>query len=76
MPTTRLEASSIKNKVKRLEIARKLKREKGQRKLQPRLVMAKAEIADPATKVCPLSSRGRFNFRKGWREDTRQAKGI
>ena len=56
MPSTRFEASSIKNKVKRQEIVRKLKREKGQRKLQSRLAIAKVEVADPAAKkVCPLT---------------------
>ena len=75
MPSTRFEPSSIKNKAKRQEIVRKLKREKGQRKLQSRLAIAKAEIADPAAKkVRRLSSHhpgyfpneGYFEFRKGW----------
>jgi len=58
MPSTRFEASSIKNKAKRQEITRKLKREKGKRKLQSRLAIAKAEIADPAAKkVRPPSPR-------------------
>ena len=58
MPSTRFEPSSIRNKTKRQEIVRKLKREKGQRKLQSRLAIAKAEIADPAAKkVRLLSSR-------------------
>ena len=56
MPSTRFEPSSIKNKTKRQEIVRKLKREKGQRKLQSRLAMAKAEIADPAAKRVRLPS--------------------
>ena len=50
MPSARFEPSSIKNKVKRQEIARKLKREKGQRKLQSRLAIAKAEVTDPGSK--------------------------
>ena len=54
---------------------RKLKREKGQRKLQSRLAIAKAEIADPAAKKVrrPSSSPSGyllsglyFEFRKGW----------
>jgi len=56
MPSTRFEASSIKNKVKRQEIARKLKREKGKKKLQSRLAIAKAEIADPTAKKVRLPS--------------------
>ena len=55
MPSTRFEPSSIKNKTKRQEIVRKLKRERGQRKLQSRLAIAKAEIADPAAKKVRLS---------------------
>lgn len=58
MPPTRFETASIKNKVKRQEIVRKLNREKGQRKLQSRLAIAKAEVADPASKkVCLPPSR-------------------
>ena len=56
MPSTRFEPSSIKNKTKRQEIARKLKREKGQRKLQSRMAIAKAELTDPAAKKVRLSS--------------------
>lgn len=53
MPSTQFEPSSIRNKVKRQEIVRKLKRERGQRKLQSRLAIAKVEVADPvAKKVC------------------------
>ncbi|KAF9786471.1 Brix-domain-containing protein [Thelephora terrestris] len=50
MPSARFEPSSIKNKVKRQETVRKLKREKGQKKLQSRLAIAKAEVADPGAK--------------------------
>jgi len=58
MPSARFELSSIKNKVKRQEVARKLKREKGQRKLHSRLSIAKAEQSDPAAKkVRPPASR-------------------
>lgn len=53
MPTVRFEPSSIKNKVKREEIARKAKRAKRQAKLQKRLERAKIEEKDPlAKKVC------------------------
>ena len=55
MPTSRFEPSSIKNKVKREEIARKQKKEKRQGKLQRRLAQAKAEADDPLLKkVCSL----------------------
>jgi hypothetical protein len=50
MPTNRFEPSTIKNKVKREEIARKQKREKRQSKLQRRLALAKAESDNPAAK--------------------------
>lgn len=50
MPTNRFEPSSIKNKVKREEIARKQKREKGQSKLKRRLALAKEESDNPAAK--------------------------
>jgi len=61
MPSTRFEPSSIRNKAKRQEVVRKLKREKGRRKLQSRLAIAKAETADPAAKkVRRPSSRLRF----------------
>lgn len=50
MSTKRFEPSTIKNKVKRQEVARKHKREKGQKKLQARLAQAKAEANDPAAK--------------------------
>ena len=53
MPTSRFEPSTIKNKVKREEIARKQKKAKRQQKLQRRLAQAKAEANDPlAKKVC------------------------
>jgi ribosome production factor 1 len=50
MSTKRFEPSSIRNKIKRQEVVRKHKREKGQKKLQTRLAQAKAELKDPATK--------------------------
>ncbi|KAI0819674.1 Brix-domain-containing protein [Trametes gibbosa] len=50
MPTSRFEPSTIKNKVKREEIARKQKKAKGQEKLQKRLAQAKAEANDPLLK--------------------------
>ena len=53
MPPTRFEPSSIKNKVKREEIANKQKKAKRQEKLKRRLAQAKAEANDPlAKKVC------------------------
>lgn len=55
MPPSRFEPSSIKNKIKREEIARKQKKEKRQGKLQKRLAQAKAEADDPLVKkVCYL----------------------
>lgn len=54
MPSSRFEPSSIKNKIKREEIARKLRKSKGQSKLQRRLALAKEEATNPAAKkVCP-----------------------
>ena len=50
MPTSRFEASSIKNKIKRDGVARKLKRDKRQAKLQKRLAQAKVEADDPVAK--------------------------
>jgi ribosome production factor 1 len=50
MPISRFEPSTIKNKYKREEIARKNKRAKGQAKLQRRLEIAKQEAKDPAAK--------------------------
>ena len=50
MPTSRFEPSSIKNKVKREEIARKQKKAKRHDKLQRRLAQAKVEANDPLAK--------------------------
>ena len=50
MPTARFEPSSIKNKLKREEVARKFKKAKSQTKLQKRLSRAKLEANDPAAK--------------------------
>ncbi|KAL1941101.1 hypothetical protein VTO73DRAFT_7313 [Trametes versicolor] len=50
MPTARFEPSTIKNKIKREEIANKQKKAKGQEKLQRRLAQAKAEANDPLAK--------------------------
>lgn len=50
MSTSRFEPSSIKNKIKREEIARKSKKAKNQLKLQKRLALAKEEANDPAAK--------------------------
>lgn len=50
MPPSRFEPNSIKNKIKREEIARKSKKAKGQQKLQKRLAQAKLEANDPAAK--------------------------
>ncbi|RPD64360.1 Brix-domain-containing protein [Lentinus tigrinus ALCF2SS1-6] len=50
MPPSRFEPSSIKNKVKREEIARKQKKAKRQDKLQRRLAQAKVEANDPLAK--------------------------
>ncbi|KAI0629238.1 Brix-domain-containing protein [Trametes polyzona] len=50
MPTARFEPSTIKNKVKREEVARKQKKAKRQEKLQRRLAQAKAEADDPLLK--------------------------
>ena len=55
MPPSRFEPSSIKNKIKREEVARKSKKTKSQQKLQKRLAQAKLESKDPALKkVSPL----------------------
>jgi len=56
MSSTRFEPSSVNNKAKRQEIATKLKQGEGQRKLQTRLSMAKAVLADPAAKNVRLPS--------------------
>ncbi|KAF7430605.1 hypothetical protein PC9H_006313 [Pleurotus ostreatus] len=50
MAPTRFEPSSIRNKIKREEIARKSKRSKNQEKLKRRLAQAKEEANDPAAK--------------------------
>ncbi|KAG7443573.1 Brix-domain-containing protein [Guyanagaster necrorhizus] len=50
MPPSRFEPNSIKNKIKREEVARKSKKAKGQQKLQKRLAQAKLEANDPAAK--------------------------
>jgi len=50
MPPSRFEPSSIKNKIKREEVARKSKKTRSQQKLQKRLVQAKLESKDPALK--------------------------
>ncbi|KAH9852123.1 Brix-domain-containing protein [Lenzites betulinus] len=50
MPPSRFEPSTIKNKIKREEIAGKQKKAKRQEKLQKRLVQAKAEANDPLLK--------------------------
>lgn len=50
MAPTRFEPSSIRNKIKREEIARKSKRSKNQEKLKRRLEQAKQESNDPAAK--------------------------
>jgi hypothetical protein len=47
---TRFEPSSIKNKIKREEVARKAKKAKNQQKLQKRLAQAKSEATNPAAK--------------------------
>ena len=57
MPTSRFEPSSIKNKVKREEIARKQKKAKRQDKLQRRLAQAKVEANDPLAKKVRLVSK-------------------
>ncbi|KIM44616.1 hypothetical protein M413DRAFT_357804 [Hebeloma cylindrosporum] len=50
MPTSRFKPSSIKNKIKREEVAQKSKKAKNQLKLEKRLARAKAEANDPAAK--------------------------
>lgn len=54
MGTNRFEPSTIKNKIKREEIARKQKKSKNQAKLQRRLAQAKAEADDPLAKKVGL----------------------
>lgn len=46
----RFEPSSVKNKIKREELAHKNKKAKGQAKLQRRLALAKEEAKDPSAK--------------------------
>ena len=58
MPTSRFEPSSIKNKIKREEIARKEKKTKRQDKLQRRLAQAKVEANDPLAKKVRARPRG------------------
>jgi ribosome production factor 1 len=50
MPPSRFEPTSIKNKIKREEVARKSKKTRSQQKLQKRLAQAKLEAKDPALK--------------------------
>jgi ribosome production factor 1 len=56
MPMSRFEPSSIKNKIKREEVAQKSKKAKNQLKLQKRLARAKVEANDPAAKKVRLFS--------------------
>ncbi|KAJ3850880.1 anticodon-binding protein [Lentinula lateritia] len=56
MPPSRFEASVIKNKIKREEIANKNKKAKSQDKLQRRLARAKLEANDPTAKKKRLST--------------------
>jgi len=46
-PSSRFEPSTIKNKIKREDIAAKNKKAKNQQKLQKRLAQAKIEANDP-----------------------------
>lgn len=50
MPVSRVEPSSIKNKIKREEVSRKVKKDKTKKKLEKRLAQAKLESNDPAVK--------------------------
>lgn len=61
-PPRRFEPSTIKNKVKREEIARKLKKDKRQDKLKRRLALAKAESEDPAAKKVSYLSQSTSLF--------------
>ena len=56
MPSTRFELSFMKNKVKRWEITRKVRRENGQINVQSRMAIAMAGLADPAAKRVRLVS--------------------
>ena len=74
VPLTRFEPTSIESKTERHEIVRKLKRERGQRKLQSSLAITKAEITDPAARggasssiSFPRRSAKSFDFGNGWR---------
>jgi uncharacterized protein YaiI (UPF0178 family) len=53
---TRFEPSSIKNKIKREEVAKKAKKAKSQQKLQKRLAQAKLEATNPALKKVSKAS--------------------
>jgi len=48
--SSRFEPSTIKNKIKREDVAAKNKRAKNQQKLQKRLAQAKLEASDPVAK--------------------------
>jgi ribosome production factor 1 len=52
-PSSRFEPSTIKNKIKREDIAAKNKKAKNQQKLQKRLAQAKIEANDPTAKKVP-----------------------
>ncbi|KAJ4000830.1 anticodon-binding protein [Lentinula boryana] len=56
MSSSRFEPSTIKNKIKREEIANKNRKTKSQNKLQRRLARAKLEANDPAAKKKRLST--------------------
>ncbi len=56
MASNRFEPSTIRNKIKREEVARKGKKDKRQEKLQKRLARAKVEANDPLAKRYSLSS--------------------
>jgi ribosome production factor 1 len=51
------EASKIKNKIKREDVARKNKRAKNQEKLQRRLALAKEESNDPSARKVRIFGR-------------------
>lgn len=60
---SRFEPSTIKNKIKREDIANKNKKAKNQQKLQKRLAQAKLEANDPAAKkVGHLATLVRFEL--------------
>lgn len=56
MTGTRLQPSTIKNKVKREELAGKARKESRRVKLQKRLARAKDEAKDPLAKKASVSS--------------------